>query len=212
MKIDFINQLYKEIEKTKKYENPFVIMLSGPPGAGKTYFSKELSRKLKIYLLSTDYVRNFFYQFENEYTEDNRISIEEKVKSINDERLQILVDNNISMILDSCQNNLDVYNQCMFDKYRKLLIEIVSENDEVNIERIQSREIDYIKKDETIIGDNVAYSGSYTGDVYYQIKNRKNNIIPKYKYDFIIENDGTLEEYNIKIETLIEKIKKNLNL
>jgi len=213
MNINFLDQLYKEIKKVKKYEEPFIIMLSGLPGSGKTYLSQELSRKLKIYLLSTDYVRNYYYQSITEYTEDNRLSIEEKVKEINEEKLNTLVDNNISFVLDRWQTDLGIYEQHKFDKYKKILIKIVSQDDITNIKRIQNRKkIDFTKEDDTIIGDNVMYSSPYPAEVYYEIKNRKIVNIPEESYDFIIENQGSIEEYNVNIENLIEQIKNLLEI
>lgn len=212
MEMDIKNQLYEEIQKAKRYKEPFIIMLTGLPGSGKTHLSQELSRQLKIYLLSTDYIRNYFYQSITEHTEDNQIYIEDKVKKIINDKLQILVDNNISFVLDKGLNNLDEYNKNIFSKYKKILIKIISEDDNKNIERIQKRKLDFNNKDDTIIGDNLAYSSSYSAGTYYRIKENKKVDIPDTFYDIIIENNGSLDEYNIKIKGIIEKIKKQLNL
>ena len=52
-------------DNVKKYKKPCLITLSGLPGSGKTYVAKELSKNLGIFVLSNDYVRNYFYKYES---------------------------------------------------------------------------------------------------------------------------------------------------
>ena len=75
--IDFKSNLKEEIKKTTSYDKPFIVTFSGLPECGKTEIARELSKDLKIYLLSNDYVRNYFYQFTTNYSEENRIKIED---------------------------------------------------------------------------------------------------------------------------------------
>ena len=72
-----------EIKKVVKYDKPFIVTFSGLPECGKTTIARELSKDLGIYLLSNDYVRNYLYQFTEDYNEEIRKNIERKVKKIN---------------------------------------------------------------------------------------------------------------------------------
>ncbi len=103
MSRDFINEM--NLEEVKKYERPFVITFVALPGSGKTEIARELSKKLKIYLLANDYIRNYYYQFTKDYSEEKRTTIENKVKEIQIERIKKLVDNKVSFILDECFND-----------------------------------------------------------------------------------------------------------
>ena len=43
-----IENLTKEIDRAKKYDKPFFIIISGYPGSGKTFLAWNLSKYLKI--------------------------------------------------------------------------------------------------------------------------------------------------------------------
>ena len=137
MNRDFINEM--NLEEVKKYERPFVITFVALPGSGKTEIARELSKKLKIYLLANDYIRNYYYQFTKDYSEEKRTTIENKVKEIQLERIKKLVDNKVSFILDECFNDEESYDKLrknIGDEYKIYKIKINSD-DELNIKNIK---------------------------------------------------------------------------
>ncbi len=60
MKKNFVKEM--NIKKAIKYKKPLIITLSGAPGSGKTVMAKGLSKNLGLYVISSDYVRNYFTQ------------------------------------------------------------------------------------------------------------------------------------------------------
>ena len=109
MKKDFMLEMKSEVERVKQYPEPFVILFSAYPGSLKFEFARELSKKLSIFLLSNDYVRNYFYQFSKEFSEDVRLEIEDKVMNINNERLKYLLSHGISFVYDQNVNNFPCF-------------------------------------------------------------------------------------------------------
>lgn len=193
-----------------KYKKPCMIIMSGPAGSGKTTIARNLSKKLKIFLLSTDYVRNYYYlklQSKEEYSK----KIQYKVKVISYKRLLKLLLHRTSFVFDKDFNlGKDIIIQEKLSKllgYKLIKIRIDSNDDNINIERIGNRVLDYENKDEEIIGDNVCYSSAYSTNVYYDIKKRKPRKVEDINFDYIISNNGSLEEYDLKIDETIQDIK-----
>ena len=97
---NFIKEMNSEIRKVIKFKKPCLIALSGYPGSGKTDIARTLSKELGIFLLSNDYVRNYYYQFTKDYSEEKRLEIESKVSSINSLRLKMLLGTRTSFVFD----------------------------------------------------------------------------------------------------------------
>ena len=199
-----------KITDVAKFRRPMIITMSGLPGSGKTHFSRELSQQLKIYLLSNDYIRNYYYQNITEKGEEQRLRIEKQVQSINKRRLLKLLLTRTSFVYDRDFNSLQSFET--ISKYAKLmgyqLIKIrIKSNDCDNISRISKREINYNKIIEGVIGDNIEYSSSYDTETYYAIKHRKPQEINDEFFDYIINNDKTIEEFNEAESKIIEDIK-----
>ena len=63
-----------------------------------------------------------------------------------------------------------------------------------------------------IIGDKVSYSSSFEEDKYYEVKKYKPQIISDESFDYVIDNHGTLFEFEQKVCQIIDDIKiKKLN-
>ena len=200
---DFLQEM--PIKLANKYKKPFVITFCCLPGSGTTDIARVLSKKLKIYLLSNDYVRNYYYQFCDDYSEENRLKINDMVHDINNKRLLKLVNNDVSFVFDRCMNKEEDYQklkELLTDKYDIIRIKIVS-NDIDNINKIHSREMDYNKKYDGVIGDNVEYLSNFPDNVYYEIKERIPMLLDDASIDFIIKNNDD------EIENIIEYIKEN---
>lgn len=201
--IDFKNEMNQEIKKVTKYNKPFIITFSGLPECGKTTIARELSKDLGIFLLSNDYIRNYFYQFTREYNEEVRKEIERKVKKINLYRLKKLLMSRTSFVYDRDFNTEEQYKRLdMIRKFARMnLVKIkVNSTDEGNLERIKNRDMDYNKIYKGVIGDKVEYLSSFPEDEYYEIKSRKPQMLSDDFFDYVIDGE------NIDIKTLEKSI------
>lgn len=201
--IDFKNEMNQEIKKVTKYNKPFIITFSGLPECGKTTIARELSKDLGIFLLSNDYIRNYFYQFTREYNEEVRKEIERKVKKINLYRLKKLLMSRTSFVYDRDFNTEEQYKRLdMIRKFARMnLVKIkVNSTDEGNLERIKNRNMDYNKIYKGVIGDKVEYLSSFPEDEYYEIKSRKPQMLSDDFFDYVIDGE------NIDIKTLEKSI------
>lgn len=206
---DFVKEMDLSINKVIKYKKPCVIALSGYAGSGKTEVARTLSKELGIFLLSNDYVRNYYYQFTNDYSENKRLEIESKVRKINNLRLRKLLKTRTSFVYDR-----DFSLKRDFDKFKILskvlgmqLIKInVKADDSHNLEKIKDLVLDYDKIYPFVIGDNVEYQSPFDDVTYYQIKKRKPHTLPDEYYDYVIDN--TSDEH---FAELLKVLVKSLN-
>ena len=202
-----IENLTKEIDRAEKYDNPFIIIISGNPGSGKTLLAWTLSKYLKIGCLSNDYIRNKIYQNVILKNEETRLEVEKLVKDTANKRLEKLFSLRTSFVYDMNVNNKKQLDEWI--KYARennyLLIKIkINSKDIDNIKRIEKRTLDYNKKDSSVIGDNTFYSNNFEEEEYYKIKARKPLELSENDFDYIIDND---EKYLDNILDLIEDIK-----
>ena len=202
-----IENLTKEIDRAEKYDKPFIIIISGNPGSGKTLLAWNLSKYLKIVCLSNDYIRNKIYQNVILKNEETRLEVEKLVKDTANKRLEKLFSLRTSFVYDMNVNNKKQLDEWI--KYARennyLLIKIkINSKDIDNIKRIEKRTLDYNKKDSSVIGDNTFYSNNFEEEEYYKIKARKTLELSENYFDYIIGND---EKYLDNILDLIEDIK-----
>ena len=202
-----IENLTKEIDRAEKYDKPFIIIISGNPGSGKTLLAWNLSKYLKIVCLSNDYIRNKIYQNVILKNEETRLEVEKLVKDTANKRLEKLFSLRTSFVYDMNVNNKNQLDEWI--KYARennyLLIKIkINSKDIDNIKRIEKRTLDYNKKDSSVIGDNTFYSNNFEEEEYYKIKARKTLELSENYFDYIIGND---EKYLDNILDLIEDIK-----
>ena len=202
-----IENLTKEIDRAEKYDKPFIIIISGNPGSGKTLLAWNLSKYLKIVCLSNDYIRNKIYQNVILKNEETRLEVEKLVKDTANKRLEKLFSLRTSFVYDMNVNNKKQLDEWI--KYARennyLLIKIkINSKDIDNIKRIEKRTLDYNKKDSSVIGDNTFYSNNFEEEEYYKIKARKPLELSENYFDYIIGND---EKYLDNILDLIEDIK-----
>lgn len=196
-----------------QYNQPFIVSFSGLPGSGKTEMSRFLSRDLRIFLLSNDYVRNYYYTILKQYCKNARINYEMATKIMNEQRLLILLANHIPFVFDSGINDISHYrsfeNISRIFKYELIKIRINS-NDEDNITRISKRNFDLDEFDDTIIGDGYAYSFPYDSDEYYRIKKRKSENLNGVNFDYTIDNYGTKEEFDEQAKSISSDISRRM--
>ena len=202
-----IENLTKEIDRAEKYDKPFIIIISGNPGSGKTFLAWNLSKYLKIVCLSNDYIRNKIYQSVILKNEETRSEVEKLVKEIANKRLEKLFSSRTSFVYDMNVNNkkqLDEWIKYARENNYQLIKIKINSKDIDNIKRIEKRTLDYNKKDSSVIGDNTFYSNNFEEEEYYKIKARKPLELSENYFDYIIGND---EKYLDNILDLIEDIK-----
>lgn len=205
---NFRKEMDSEVKKVIKYKKPCIVALSGYPFCGKTPVARTLSKELGIFLLSNDYVRNYYYQFTKDYSEEKRLEIEKKVSKINNFRLQKLLSTRTSFVFDRDFNLESDFTK--FEKLSKLLrmqlIKIkVKATDAHNLEELKKAVMDYDKIYPLVIGDKVEYQSPFDEETYYQIKERKPHNLPDEFYDFVIDNDGD-KHFEEQVKTMIKTL------
>lgn len=208
---NFIKEMNSEIGKVITYKKPCVIALSGYPGSGKTDIARTLSKELGIFLLSNDYVRNYYYQFTKDYSEEKRLEIESKVSSINSLRLKMLLGTRTSFVFDRDFNLKQEFTkfEMLSKALRMKLIKIkVNSTDFHNLEEISRMVMDYDIVYPGVIGDKVEYQSPFDEETYYQIKSRKPHNLPDEFYDFVIDSDNQLE-FKEQTKSLVKTLKED---
>ena len=89
----------ERVNPEKTYQNPFVILLTGNIGSGKSLVAQILSKELNLYLISGDYIRNIIKRL------NPNIDLHaEEVKQINNllclKEMKCCIDNKYSIVFD----------------------------------------------------------------------------------------------------------------
>lgn len=210
MEKNFVEEMEREAVRVKEYIPPIAILITADAGAGKFELARKLSRELSIYLLSNDYIRNYYYQLAEDTSEKTRLDIQNKVSGVNNERLKFLISHRISFVYDHNVNNIDCYEEIHKklhnNSFKKFKIRIHSD-DNYNIKMIHDRKMDYERKDESVIGDNVFYVSNFSEEVYWQIKQRKEITLDDSWFDYVIYRTDDEEQFKKDIEEVAIKIK-----
>lgn len=207
MEKNFVEEMEREAVRVKEYIPPIAILITANRGAGKFELARKLSRELSIYLLSNDYVRNYYYQ---EVADADDSTLQKKVAEINDERLAFLISHRISFVYDHNIHNMDCYEEVhkkLHNNSFKVFKIRIHSNDNYNIKAIRDRKMDYDKKDLSVIGDYVYYSRGYSKDLYWKIKQDKKITIEDDWFDYVIHRTDDEEQFNKDIEEVALKIK-----
>lgn len=209
-KKNFIEEMEKDVGRVKEYIPPIAILITADAGAGKFQLARKLSSGLAIYLLSNDYVRNYFYQLSTDKSEDVGLEIQDKVSEVNNERVEFLISHRISFVYDHNIHNMDCYEEIhkkLHNNSFKIFKIRIHSDDNYNIKAIRERKMDYDKKDKAVIGDNVFYASSFSEDVYWQIKKKKNITLNDDWFDFVINRTDDEEKFKKDILDVVEKIR-----
>ena len=197
---DFFGEMIFDSES--EYEKPFCIIIDGLSSSGKTYLAKELAKGLNLYLLNSDYVRYSFYNIYKDYYPNVMRVISHTVNEIDMERISILCSNSIPFIYDGNKRDGDVY-----DSLSKLLA--IGGYDQVRIrvntskekcfDNLKTRTVGLVGFDELVMGDCIFYNPPFSLNI---------EELGMSNPDCVIDNIGTLEDFDKNIKELITKISK----
>ena len=199
------NLILKQIPP-KKYENPFIIALSGYSGSGKSHIAKVLSQSLGLYIVGGDSVRQKVYQDE----ELKNLPLEEIQKltnKVSELKIKKLLENNISIVIDRSLSSLESLKILKSFNCKVLLINIISDHEQ-NIKRIINRTDDYSLGG---YGDVDSKSGVKTKEMYDEIRERKVYDIPLNLFDFTIDAKKDLDSVINQTKEIAIKIKEQLS-
>ncbi|MBR6690512.1 MAG: AAA family ATPase [Bacilli bacterium] len=199
------------INKTAKYKIPCLITLSGLPGSGKTVCAKVLSKNLKVFIVSNDFIRSSCINDNQKIIDEKTREIQnKKVLLMNAKRLLQLFSNRVSVVLDSDSNDIEKFKKIelltKFFRYQIIKIKINSVSDSVNLSRIKKRKDEDTRiLDSGIIGDKIS-SFCHSEQTYYDIKSRKPQLLDDNFFDYVLNNDGDLDKYINEINNISEEI------
>lgn len=195
----------ERVNPKKTYQKPFLILLTGHVGSGKSLVSQILSKELNLYLISGDYIRNIIKKL---YPKINIRT--EEVKNTNNaiclEEMKYCIDNKYSIILDRSVSNkktLSVISSKI--ELPIILIKLLS-SDKENIKRVKDRQ----KKEEIIIphyGHQEAKSNVVTEEEYNIIKENKVYDLDDDIYNYFINTNQSLDNLKKCIENIVNDIK-----
>lgn len=188
----FIDTILNEMVLPDKcYSQPFMIMISGYSGSGKSHVARVLSKELSLYIVSGDNIRQRLYQDET-YSHVFK-DIQAITNEVCDKEIEKLLQNHISIVLDRSVSSMETREKLKEYGMPFYHIEITSD-DEQNIERIIKRN----DEDKSVVhegyGDTGSYSGMDSREEYMEIKERKVYDIPSELFDYHIDGTVSLEE------------------
>jgi len=210
MKEEILKIIEKErLNPKKKYNKPFLVLLTGEVGSGKSLVAELLSQALNLYLINGDYVRNIVERLDPNI----EIATPEVRKVINEvclNEISYCEKNNYSIILDRSVSN---YKDLSYIKNKRnlpiIFIRLLS-SDLENIKRVEERP--YKKNNKTPhYGHQETTSGVVTKEEYNRIKKTKVYDLEDSMYDYFLNTNTSLEELKENLEKIIINIKNKYN-
>lgn len=210
MKEEILKIIEQErINPEKKYNKPFLILLTGEVGSGKSLVAELLSQALNLYLINGDYVRNIVKSL----NPNIEISAPEVRKVINEvclDEMSYCEKNNYSIILDRSVSNYEDLNYIKNKRNLPIVFIRLLSNDLENIKRVEERPN---KKNNPIphYGHQETTSGVVTKQEYNKIKETKVYNLEDCIYDYFLNTTTTIKELKENLEKIIINIKNKYN-
>lgn len=196
----------KRVNPKETYQNPFLILLTGNVGSGKSLVAQILSKELNLYLISGDNIRNIIKDL---YPEINLNILE--VRQTNNiiclEEMNYCINNKYSIILDrnvSSQEDLSFIEKKI--DLPIIFIKIISSTKE-DIKRVKKRN----QQQELIIphyGHQDSRSGVVTEEEYNKIKERKVYDLEDSIYDYFVDTNTSLSNLYEQLTTIKNQIQQ----
>lgn len=202
----FIDTILDEMQyPSKRYQKPFIVMLSGYSGSGKSHVARVLSKILSLYIVSGDMVRKRLYQ-DKTFSHDFA-SIQAITNEVCDKEIKTLLENHISILLDRSVSSMEVREKLKGYGVPLYHIEIISDHDQ-NIDRILKRNGEDRNKVYDGYGDTGFYSGMDSREKYMEVLERKVYDIPSELFDYHIDGTVSLEEELKQVEQIAQELEK----
>ena len=159
------------INPEKKYNKPFLILLTGEVGSGKSLVAELLSQALNLYLINGDYVRNIVKSL-NPNIEITTPEVRKVINEVCLDEMSYCERNNYSIILDRSVSNYEDLNYIKNKRNLPIVFIRLLSNDLENIKRVEERPN---KKNNPIphYGHQETTSGVVTKQEYNKIKETK---------------------------------------
>ncbi len=187
-----------------KNKNPYLLLLDGITGTGKSTIARIISKKLDLIVLNNDKVRQFIYKtgFSNDWKE-----IQDLTKKIQYYRIEKTLKNGNNCLWDGDISNNYENKISILKKYniKYYIIGIIYNRNQV-IERIKNRKIDINSLDNFEGNETINYSNADVNDFLRMEKEKY--IIPKESIYFEIDTTKSLEDMEKQIEILVERLNK----
>ena len=191
-----------------RYKEPFVLIMSGHVGSGKSTIAKVLSSELSAYIVGGDKIRNIYYSNEKANHDFNYIN--DITNAVTKMEVEYLLQNGVSVILDR-----SISSRKIMDILKKACNNIVSiklnSNHEINLTRISNRNeynIDVLD----CYGDVDSKSGVTTENEYNEILKRKVYDLEDNEFDFQIDATKSIDSVIAQAKEIAYIIKeKNQN-
>jgi len=185
-----------------KIKNPYLILIDGISGTGKSTVAKIISEKTDIVVLNNDKIRRFIYQT----SFNNIIEIEKLVKKIQYYRIEQVLKNGNNCLLDGnissdFETKISILKQI---NYKFYIIKLIYDR-EIVMERVKNRKFD--ENTFLINGSETINYSKGNIDTFLTMEKEKYSIPKEYIY-FEIDTSKDIKSIEKQIEKLIEKIEK----
>lgn len=210
MKEEILKIIEQErINPEKKYNKPFLILLTGEVGSGKSLVAELLSQALNLYLINGDYVRNIVKSL-NPNIEITTPEVRKVINEVCLDEMSYCEKNNYSIILDRSVSNYEDLNYIKNKHNLPIVFIRLLSNDLENIKRVEERPN---KKNNPIphYGHQETTSGVVTKQEYNKIKETKVYNLEDCIYDYFLNTTTTIEELKENLENIIINIKNKYN-